>query len=68
MYVMVTYATVIFVVIAVFYLIYLQRKKIVSFDQGQSTSEDYTVAIKVRDKQFISATRVVEGEAVFSRL
>ena len=48
MFVIITYATIIFVVIAVYFLIHLQKKKIVSFDQKQSTSEDYTIAIEVR--------------------
>lgn len=42
-----TYVTMIIVILAIYALIFVQRKRIISFDEKQFTAEDYTIEIKV---------------------
>ncbi len=43
-----TFATMIFVVLAVYYMIFSQSRAIVSYDENQDSTEDYSIEIKVR--------------------
>ena len=44
----ISYATMIIVIVAVYLMIYLQKRKIVSFDESNDSTEDYSIEIKVR--------------------
>lgn len=44
---MVQYGTMIFIVVALFFLISYQSDKMVKFDEEQETTEDYAIEIKV---------------------
>ena len=43
----ISFATMVFVVLSVYYLNYRQKKKMISIDEKQCTSADYTIEIKV---------------------
>ena len=45
-----TFTTLIVVVAAIYYMISTQTKKIISLDEKQATSSDYSIEIKVRRK------------------
>ena len=44
----ISHMNMIIVIIAIYLMIYLQKRKIVSFDESNDSTEDYSIEIKVR--------------------
>jgi len=55
MFSIITYVSMIIVILAIYYLMFVQNKKIVFFDETQSTTKDYSIEITVRTLHVFSS-------------